>query len=333
MSVSVWSDIPISIKPIEPMSIDRINILNGLPKNMLSMIHYPNMGILSQFWGISEYHFIQFQRIITSMIDTCWIDTHCHIGMCDFISESALIEHAQENEVNVLVDVGIDGKSCREVLKRAKTRDEVYAVIGIHPHDVQKAKDDDLDFIAENFDHPKVIAIGEMGLDYYRDYSPRDMQRQYFESQLRFAGENNMPVVIHSRKAWDDTLSIIKEVKKDFDLKGVFHCYGYGEQEMKDVLDLGFYISFPGALTYGNAKKLQMTAKLIPLDRALVETDAPFILPSKYKGEKGNLPGYVVETALMLAKLRMMTPARLKPVLFENTLNCFPKLQANLEKS
>ena len=261
-----------------------------------------------------------------------WIDTHCHIGLCDFISEDELIAHAHQNEVDVLIDIGIDGPSCRDVISRAERFDEVFAAIGIHPHDVKNATDSDLDFIVENYKHPKVVAIGEIGLDYYRDYSPRELQRHYFETQLRFAGENDFPIVIHSRKAWDDTLEIMQSVIRDFPLRGVFHCFGYSPNEAKICVEMGFYVSFPGALTYEHAKKLKNTAKSLPMKWALIETDSPFITPAKFKkGTKGNIPGYVVETAKTLASIRGMELNALQELLFENTLNCFPKLAAGLE--
>ena len=154
-----------------------------------------------------------------------WIDTHCHIGMClDFIEEDKLYEHARENGVGAMIDIGIDGESNRDVIKRAEKRKNVFAALGIHPHDSDKAISSDLEFIVENASHPKVVAMGEIGLDYYRDYSPRDLQRQYFEVQLEFAALNSMPVVIHSRKAWDDTLEIIKNISKMLTIKGVFHA-------------------------------------------------------------------------------------------------------------
>ncbi len=263
-----------------------------------------------------------------------WIDTHCHIGMCDFISEKDLIKHAHDNNVDILLDVAIDGQSCMEVIARAERYDEVYAVIGIHPHDVKNATDAHLDFIADNFNHTKVVAIGEIGLDYYRDYSPRDLQKQFFETQLRFAGENKMPVVIHSRKAWDDTLEIVNDVRRDFPLSGVFHCFGYSPHEAEICVDLGFHVSFPGALTYEHSKKLKNTAKSIPMNRALIETDSPFITPAKFKKQsRGNLPGYVVETAKALASIRQMELDILQNLLFENTMDCFPKLASALEKS
>jgi len=262
-----------------------------------------------------------------------WIDTHCHIGMCDFISEEDLIKHAHDNNVDILLDVAVDGQSCRDVIVRAERYDEVYAVIGIHPHDVKNATEADLDFIANNFNHPKVVAIGEIGLDYYRDYSPRDLQKQFFETQLRFAGENNMPVVIHSRKAWDDTLEIVNEVRRDFPLRGVFHCFGYGPKEAEICVDMGFHVSFPGVLTYEHSKKLKNTAKSIPMKRALIETDSPFMTPAKFKKQsRGNLPGYVVETAKELASIRQMELDILQNLLFENTMDCFPKLLSALEK-
>jgi TatD DNase family protein len=266
-------------------------------------------------------------------MEPCWIDSHCHIGMCKSLSEAQVVQHALDNGVGILINVAIDGYSSREVTARSERHECVYATIGIHPHDSEKARDSDFDWIAENYDRPKVVAIGEIGLDFYRDYAPRDIQRQVFETQLRFAAQRDIPVVIHSRKAWDDTISMVKEVASEYPLKGVFHCWGYGPEEMKPILELGFYISFPGALTYENSKKLQTTARRIPLEFALIETDAPFITPAKYKKETPeNLPGYVVETAKALASLRDIPLDQLKDRLYENTLRCFPKLALALEK-
>ena len=264
-----------------------------------------------------------------------WIDTHCHIGMClDRISESDLLKHASENGIGAMIDVGIDGKSNRDVIKRAEEHKVVFAAIGIHPHDSAKATTEDMDFIAENFSNPRVVAIGEIGLDYYRDYSPHDEQKQFFEVQLRFAVENKMPVIIHSRKAWNDTIEIIKKVAAEGPVKGVFHCFGYGPEEAKICVDLGFYVSFPGSLTYEQSKKLQNTAKEIPMKHALIETDAPFMIPAAFKKTaKDNLPGYVVETAKAFAHIREMKIDILKGLLYENAIKCFPKMASELEKA
>ena len=273
--------------------------------------------------------------IITEMKPPFWIDTHCHIGMClDFINEDELYSHAHENDVGAMIDIGIDGESNKEVFKRIQKRKQVFGALGIHPHDTKKALGPHLDFIVQNATHPKIVAMGEIGLDYYRDYSPRDVQRQYFEVQLKFASLNAIPVIIHSRKAWADTVDIIKSISKDVFVTGVFHCFGYGPDEAKECVKMGFYISFPGSLTYDHAKKLRNVAKEIPLRSVLIETDAPFMIPEVFKKSvKGCLPGHVVETAKVLSHIRDIKLDILKGLLFENTLRCFPKMASALEKS
>lgn len=178
----------------------------------------------------------------------------------------------------------------------------LYATIGVHPHDASKATADTYRQFAELAAHPKVVAVGEIGLDYHYDHSPREVQRDVFAEQMRIASGARKPMIIHSREAWSDTMALIRQHWNPA-FGGVIHCFTEGPAEAREAVDLGFHISFAGIVTFPKAAGVQEAARLVPAARLLVETDSPFLAPVPMRGKR-NEPAFVVQTARKLAELR-----------------------------
>ena len=233
------------------------------------------------------------------------VDSHCHLdGKAFDADREAAIERARAAGVDVLVAVGSgDGPPDLEAgIRLAEAYPFIYATVGVHPHDAAKATAETWTELLALAAHPKCVAVGEIGLDYHYDFSPRAVQRAAFEQQLEAARASAKPVVIHTRKAWDDTLAILGE-HWDGRRGGIFHCFSGGPAEAAQVLELGFHVSFSGIVTFPKATEMQEAARMVPAERLLVETDAPYLAPIPYRGKR-NEPAYVVETARRLAELR-----------------------------
>ncbi len=233
------------------------------------------------------------------------IDSHCHLDDEQFDADrEAAIERAAAAGVEMMLAVGTgDGPPDLERGARlADTHENIYASAGIHPHYASKANDGDFGRLAELMKKPKVLAVGEVGLDYHYDFSPREVQRSVFIRQLQIAREVGKPIIIHTREAWDDTLAVLAAEWAP-DRGGIMHCFSGGPQEAERVVEMGFLVSFAGIVTFPRAAAVQEAARLIPLDRLLIETDAPYLAPVPYRGKR-NEPAFVVETARKLATLR-----------------------------
>ncbi len=190
-------------------------------------------------------------------------------------------------------------------IRLADKYDALYCTVGIHPHDALRATDESLDRLAELLKHPKVVALGEIGLDYHYDFSPRDVQSRVFIEQMRIARDARKPIVIHTREAWEDTLTLIAEHWPK-DIGGIMHCFSGSPVEAQRSVDLGFYLSFGGILTFPKSLDIQAAARACPADRMLIETDAPYLAPVPHRGKR-NEPAFVVKTAEKLAALRSTT--------------------------
>ena len=237
------------------------------------------------------------------------IDSHCHLDSSDFdIDRDEVIERAVDAGVERLVAIGTgEGPPDLEAGIRMAERYPMFlATVGVHPHDAAKATDDTLNRVTALLAHPKVIAVGEIGLDYHYDFSPREAQKQVFIEQMRIAANYGKPIVIHTREAWDDTLALIEQQWTPHKLPGIMHCFSGGSKEAARALDLGFYLSFGGILTFPKAKDLQKVASEAPLVRILLETDAPYLAPVPKRGKR-NEPAFVGYTAQKLAQLRNMS--------------------------
>ncbi len=232
-----------------------------------------------------------------------FIDTHAHLQDGKFKRDlTQVLERAAEAQVKKIVCVGYDYETSVEAVELAKEHTEIYAVIGIHPHAAKTYTSEIGAKLFELAKEAKVVAIGEMGLDFYRDLSPRDVQAEVFKEQIKIAQELYKPIVIHDRDAHQDVFDIIKGEKAGKN-EGIMHCYSGHVPLARELMKEGFYISFAGPITYKNARKTHEVAATIPLERVVIETDCPYLTPEPHRGKR-NEPAYVVEVARKLAELR-----------------------------
>lgn len=232
------------------------------------------------------------------------IDSHCHLNYKGLIEEqSAILDRARQSGVTAMLNISTRESEWRDIVATAEREKDVWASIGIHPHEADSHPDVDLAKLVEEASHPRVIAIGETGLDYYYDHSDRDRQRQSFRTHIHAARETSLPVIVHTRDAEEDTAEIMAEEMEQGAYSGVIHCFTASEDFAQKALALGLYISISGIVTFKNAKDLQETAAKLPSDRLLVETDAPFLAPVPHRGKTGE-PAFVADTARYLANLR-----------------------------
>ncbi len=216
------------------------------------------------------------------------IDSHAHYDDEKFDNDrEEILKRIQNHGVVRVVNPASNADSARKCLKMAKEYDFLYTAVGIHPHDAKYITENTLDSFRDMAGSSKVIAVGEVGLDYYYDFSPREIQRSCFIAHIRLARELKLPMIIHDRDAHKDILDIIREEKAS-DVGGVFHCFTGSVEMAKEVLDLGFYIALGGAVTFKNAKKPVEVAKYVPMDRLLVETDSPYMAPVPYRGQRND---------------------------------------------
>jgi TatD DNase family protein len=234
-------------------------------------------------------------------------DSHCHLDNEQFDEDrEAVIDRARAAGVDCMMAIGTgDGPPDLEAgIRLADRYPFVYATVAVHPHEASKATDETFERMRELSQHPKVLAIGEMGLDYHYDFSPRDVQRAVFERQLHLAAEAQKPIVIHTREAWADTLEALRSNWRG---EGIMHCFTGDEDQAREALDLGFYLSFGGVLTFPKAEAVRQAARIAPEDRILIETDCPYLAPVPRRGKR-NEPAYIVETAVRLAEVRGCAP-------------------------
>ena len=228
------------------------------------------------------------------------IDTHTHLDDTRYDGDrEEMLARARAAGVDTLITIGCDLTSSRAAVELANRHSCVYATVGVHPHEVRHIGDDWYDTLRRLAKHPKVVAYGEIGLDYHYNYSPPRQQRDRFREQILLAKELGVPIVIHTREAQEDTIRILKE-EKAADAGGVFHCFSGDAWLAKEALELGFYVSFSGVLTFQNAGALREVAKSVPLDRLLIETDCPYLTPVPHRGTR-NEPAYVTLVAERLA--------------------------------
>ena len=250
------------------------------------------------------------------------IDTHAHLEMPQFDGDrDEVIKRTVESGISLIIDVGSDLKGSRTALELARRYDFIYASAGIHPHEVKGVTIETYKEIRELLSDPKVVAVGEIGLDYYKDYSPRDIQQREFINQIRIAKEFKKPVIVHSRDAREDTLKILKDEKVS-EIGGIMHCFSGDEEMARRCMDMGFYISFAGPITYPNADKLRKVVKSIPTNRLLIETDCPYLAPQQMRGKR-NEPAYVRHVAEKVAEVKGLTVEDIERVIRLNVHNLF----------
>jgi len=246
------------------------------------------------------------------------IDTHCHLDMLK--SEEDLKESVRK--LDYLLTIGCDKEEIPKAINLANKYENVFASIGFHPYDVNDISDNELQWLKELAQkEEKVVAIGECGLDYYRDYTPVDKQKYFFEKQIEIAKELNLPLIVHSREAPRDTEKILEKYAP-YPASGIIHCFGGDMKMMESCVDMGFYISFAGNITYPKAENLREIIKKVPLDRLLLETDSPFLAPQKKRG-KPNKPSYIFYTRDFVANLLEISPEKLEKITDENAKRVF----------
>lgn len=250
------------------------------------------------------------------------IDTHTHLDAAQFDEDrEQVIARALEQGVSRMINVGFNRETIPTTMKLAETYDFIHAVVGWHPQDAITMQPGDLEWIEELCSHQKVVAIGEIGLDYYWDTSPKDVQQQVFREQIRLAKRINMPIVIHNRDAHEDVVNILREEHAE-EVGGVMHCFSGSWETAQKCLDLGFYISFGGPVTYKNAKQPKEVLAKVPLDRLLIETDSPYLTPHPHRGKR-NESGYVRLVAEAAAEIKGLKLEEISKITMENARACF----------
>jgi TatD DNase family protein len=253
------------------------------------------------------------------------VDSHCHLDMLkDYDSTDNIISRAKEANVQYLQTICTRLDNFENILSIAKKYDNIFASVGIHPSEVEKvtpAKE-----LVELAHHEKVIGLGETGLDYFynKEAKHQEMQRESFKQHIIASQENNLPIIVHTRDAEENTLGIIEEYKKDQEFPGLIHCFTASKEFAVKMLDLGIYISISGIVTFKNAIELQEVAKFVPLDRMLIETDSPYLAPVPKRG-KTNEPSYTKHVAEFIAQLKGISPDKVAEQTTNNFFNLFSK--------
>lgn len=233
-------------------------------------------------------------------------DSHCHLDSEKFAADlDAVLDRAAAAGVTRMLSIGT-GDGPPEVDRAVRIADryeQVYATVGVHPHDAAKVEPKTFDDLRALAAHKKVVAFGEIGLDYHYDFSPREVQRDVFVEQLKLARDLNLPITIHTREAWDDTMAILRE---HWSGPGIMHCFTGTPEQAREALDFGFHISFAGVTTFKTAENVREALLITPDNRLLIETDAPFLAPIPYRGKR-NEPSFMPETAAVVARVRGTT--------------------------
>jgi TatD DNase family protein len=254
-----------------------------------------------------------------------WIDTHTHLEMLEN-SPDEVLRAAEEQGVKQMITIGTHPDENKKVIEIAKKYfPKVACTLGIHPHEAQHYSHDVERDIEAELSQPYVVGVGEIGLDYHYDHSPRGQQQDVFRKQLDLAARHRLPVQIHTREAEEDTVKILREFKGL--VTGLFHCFTSSAWLAREGLDLGFNISFSGIITFKTAEDLRDIVKIVPLDRIHVETDAPFLTPVPFRGKK-NAPALIVHTAKKIAELKGVSEEELSGHILDNARKLFPKLIA-----
>ncbi len=253
------------------------------------------------------------------------VDSHCHLNYKGLVEEQgAVLKRARDSGVTAMLNISTREREWRDIVATAEHEDDVWASIGIHPHEADAHPDIDLSKLVYEAQHERVVAIGETGLDYYYDHSDREQQKQSFRTHIHAAQETGLPIIVHTREAEDDTAEIMAKEMERQEYTGVIHCFTASEEFAHKALNLGLYISISGIVTFKNAKDLQDTASKLPNDRLLVETDAPFLAPVPHRGKTGE-PAFVADTARFLADLRGQSYDELCQITSQNFYNLFHK--------
>jgi TatD DNase family protein len=256
------------------------------------------------------------------------IDSHCHLNYEGVVERQyEVLENARQRGVAGFLNISTRQREWKDIIGVAEREPDVWASVGVHPHEADAHPDLGAGALVEAADHPRVIAIGECGLDYFYDKSDRAAQRDRFQAHIDAARQTGLPLVIHTREAEEDTTQILQAAVKEGGVTGVLHCFTGSAELARKGLELGFYVSLSGIVTFKNAAELQETAKWLPADQMLVETDSPFLAPVPHRGKKCE-PAFVADTACFVAELRGEEPEQLAEATTANFFKLFKKAQA-----
>jgi TatD DNase family protein len=258
------------------------------------------------------------------------IDSHCHLDFPEFSDElNVIVEDAAKAGIGKMLTIGTRLSHFDGVREVAEKFGNIYCTVGVHPHEAGEQGQSVPDKLIDLAGHPKVVGIGETGLDYFYDKSPREAQQVNFRNHIAAARSTGLPLIVHSRDADDDMADILAEEMGKGQFSGVMHCFSSGRVLAEKAVELGFYISLSGILTFKNAEDLRSIAKDLPLDRLLVETDAPYLAPMPHRGKR-NEPAFVVHTAQILAEIRNMSFEQIADATTDNFHRLFTKVPADL---
>lgn len=250
------------------------------------------------------------------------IDTHCHLDFKDFKDDmDVVLKRSRDSGIKFIINVGSSMEGTARSIKLSEENDFIYAAVGIHPHEADSVTENDIKLFAEFLKKPKVVAIGEIGLDYYKNISSHENQKKLFIRLLETAKLAKLPVIIHNRDAHMDVIDILKNIAGN-SANGVIHCFSGDEKFLKICLDMGFFISFTCNITYKNADNLREIVKLAPMDRLLLETDAPFLAPQAFRGKR-NEPVYVKYAAEEVARIKSLSFEEVAKITTENAIKLF----------
>lgn len=256
------------------------------------------------------------------------VDSHCHLNYKGLIEDQdAVIARARAAGVGTMLNISTRASEWDAVIATAERNPDIWATVGIHPHEADAHPDIDTERLLAAAAHPKVIGIGETGLDYYYDHSDRNRQKSSFRSHIAASRETGLPLIVHTRDAEEDTAAILAEEMGKGAFTGIIHCFTASAEFAEKALALGFHISLSGIVTFKNARDLQETAKLIPDDKLLIETDAPFLSPVPHRGKTCE-PAFVADTAAFVAELRGVSRAEIASTTSGNFFRLFLKARA-----
>jgi len=253
------------------------------------------------------------------------IDSHCHLNYEGLVDrQEEVLDNARQRGVQGFLNISTRQREWGDIIAVAERHSDVWASVGVHPHEADAHPDLGAVALVEGTRHPRVVAIGECGLDYYYDKSDRHAQRERFEAHIEAARETGLPLIVHTRDAEEDTAEILDRAVKEKGVRGVLHCFTGSAELARKALDLGFFISLSGIVTFKNARDLQETARWLPADQMLVETDSPFLAPVPHRGQKCE-PAFVADTASFVAELRGEEPESLGEATTANFFKLFSK--------
>jgi TatD DNase family protein len=256
---------------------------------------------------------------------TMLVDSHCHLDFLDFAAEREdIITRARTAGVGCMLSISTKLTTFPAVRAIAEGNPDIFCTVGIHPHEVEIQRLDSVTVLTDAARHPRVVGIGETGLDYHYDHSDRAVQEKIFRAHIAAARETQLPLVVHAREADEAIANILKQEQGKGAFPGLLHCFSSSAELAETALDIGFYISFSGILTFKNAEMVRAVAKRVPRDRLLVETDAPYLAPVPNRGKR-NEPSFLVHTARTLAEVRNESPNELAAVTTENFFRLFSK--------